>query len=182
MSITIDSDLPHNIINKTEPCLCSQMAEGWTDYYQGKRTPEIEKNLKLEANPNCPFCKGEGIEVVGYEDTPSLQLSNRNANALFKILGINLFGKEGMVGEMTIPEARRAIMRSQSRKNVSQFVLPEKNLYGKPREISPGVIDLKPLRFFEPALTEEQLKDYIKRFAEFVIKVSRLGATKIMWH
>jgi hypothetical protein len=182
MSITIDSDLQRDIEEKQESCMCAQMAEKWSDFQEGFDTPEIRDNLRQEANPNCHYCKGTGIETVSHEvGAPTINLSNRNARVLFSILGLDVEGEEGYVGEMTIPEARRAVMRAQSRQNIAKFVQPETKVHGKPREVSPGVYDMKPLKMYDAGLTEEQLHAYIRRFAEFVVEVSRLGATKIFW-
>lgn len=183
MSVTIDSDLERDIEEKLEPCLCAQGAEGWSDFYEGRDTPEIRYNLKQQADPKCSWCKGVGIEVVAHEiGVPSLNLSNRNAEVLFNILGVNPFTENGFIGAMTISEARRAIMRAQSRDNLDRFILPERREYGKPTERTPGVVDMKPLRIYESGLTEEKIQAYIKRFADFVIEVSRRGATKIVWY
>jgi len=177
MSITFDSDIERDMETKTEPCMCAQMAEHWSDFYEGRDTPAIRDNLKQEANPGCFHCKGSGIEKVEHEiNAPTLNLSNMNAAVLFDILGIN-----GEKHELTIPEARRAIIRSQARGSLEQFVRPERTEYGKPREISPGVVDLKPLRLFERGLTKEQIQAYIVRFADFVSQVTRRGATRIFW-
>ena len=177
MSITIDSDIPRDIEEKVEPCMCAQMAESWSDFYEGKDTPEIRDNLKQEANPSCFHCKGTGIETVSHEvNAPKLNLANENAAIFFAVLGVDINR-----GEMTIPEARRAIIRSQSRTSLEKFVRPEEKQYGKPREVSPGVFDMKPMRLYDPGLTKEKIQSYIIRFHEFVKEVSQKGATKIIW-
>ncbi len=182
MSVTIESDISRQTTNQEESCMCAQSSKYWLDFQKGADTPAIRADLQQEADPNCPYCKGSGIEVVAQDvDFPSLNLSNENAKVLFTILGLNINSSDGMVGEMSISEARRAIIRAQSRKSLEKFVRPEEKTFGKPREISPGVIDMKPLRFFHFGLPLEKLQRYIKTFAEFVIEVSRRGATKIFW-
>jgi hypothetical protein len=178
MSITFDSDVPRDIVEKDEPCMCAQMAEGWSDFYEGKDTPQLRDQLKQEANPNCPFCKGTGVEKASHEvGNPTINLANENAKALFEILGLPFDN----AGEMDIPTARRAIMRAMSRGSYQQFERPEETQYGKPREVSPGVVDLKPLRWHDPGLSEEKIKAYITRFADFVAQVIQLGGSKIRW-
>src|SRR5690606_22970065 len=122
-----------DIQEKEEPCLCAQMAEHWSDFYEGRDTPTIRANLKQEANPNCHFCKGTGIEIASHEvGAPQLELSNANGEILFRILGIPFEPS----GEMTIPEARRAIIKAQSRTSLDKYTRPERTEYGKPREVS----------------------------------------------
>lgn len=182
MSITIESNIERNTIDKEEPCMCSQMAIHWSDFYEGIDTPEIRTDLKENASSRCPNCHGQGIEVVSQEvDFPSINLSNENAKILFDILGIKVSSEDGMVGEMSIPEARRAVIRAQSRKSLDRFIRPEEKTFGKPREISPGVIEMKPLRLFHSGLSEEKIQRYIRTFAEFVVEVIKRGATKIVW-
>jgi len=178
MSITIDSNLSRDIEEKGEPCLCAQMAESWSDFYEGKDTEEIRYNLKQEANPNCHYCKGQGVEIVSHEvNVPTINISNENAAIFFAILGVDMSRYE-----MTIPEARRAIIRSQSRTSLEKFVRPEQKEFGKPKEISPGVVDIKPLRLFNAGLSKENIQSYIIRFHELVKEVTQKGATKIIWY
>lgn len=178
MSITFDSDVHRDIEEKEEPCLCAQMAEGWSDFYEGRRTPALRAQLKQEANPSCPFCKGTGIENASHEvGNPTLNLSNDNALTLLKILGL----PADHVGEISIPEARRAIMRAMSRSSYQEYERPEETQYGKPREVSPGVVNLKPLRWHDPGLSAEKIKAYVTRFADFVAQVIQRGGSKIHW-
>jgi hypothetical protein len=177
MSITFSSDVKGNITNKSEPCLCAQMAETWSDFYHGEDTPAIRAALKAEANPQCPLCKGTGIEKVSHEDSPHMNLANANAEILFKVLNIPF----DSIGELTIPEARRALIKAMSRSSVKEFERPDHIEYGKPREVEPGVVDLKPLRVFGPGVNEEKIHEYIKRFGEFISEVIQKGGTKIYW-
>ncbi len=178
MSITIESDLTRDAEEKEEPCLCAQMAPYWSDFYEDlDRSPRVRRDLRENADEKCHTCKGSGIEVVLQDiDFPSLNLSNESADRLFKMLGVESRSDDGFVGEMSIPEARRAVMRSQSRKSLEPFVKPEEKEYGKPREISPGVVELRPKRWHSRAINESMLRDYIDMFARFVIEVSRKGA------
>lgn len=177
MTVQFDSDCSRAIINKIEPCLCAQMASCFGDFLKGKDTFECRIELKENANSDCPFCNGIGIEKVETDDAPILDLANRNAEVLFKILGV-----DQNKGELTMPEARRAIIRAKSRKSLEEFVIPEEKKHGPPREIEPGIFKMKPIKYWDIGLSEEKLEDYINRFAEFVIEVSKRGATKIIWY
>ncbi len=178
MSITFDSNVPRDIEEKYEPCMCAQMAECWSDFYEGKDTPEIRKRLKHEANKDCFRCHGTGIEAVNHEiGSPTINLSNDNARILFKVLGLSF----NEAGELTIPEARRSIIKALSRSSYQQFERPQNIQYGKPVEISDKIIDLKPIRVLDPGLNESKIKAYITRFADFVSEVIKKGGTKIYW-
>lgn len=182
MSITISSNIECDTIEKEEPCMCAQMAPHWSDFYEGTDTPAIRAELREYAHSKCPSCQGKGVEIVPQDvDFPTINLSNDNAKILFDILGANINSEDGMVGEMSISKARQCVMRAQSRESLDRFVRPESKSYGKPREVSPGVVDLKPVKMWDMGLSEEKIQRYIRIFAEFVIEVSKRGATKIMW-
>lgn len=177
MGITIDSDAPRQFSMKDEPCLCAQMSEVFSDFFRGKDTPEIRADLKANANPNCPICKGTGVENVEQNDAPHMQLSGVNASLFFSLLGLDI-----EKGEATLPEARRGLMRASSRSDLKPFTRDEQITYGKPIEIEPGVIEMKPMRSLSLGLDEEKLKRYLETFAEFLNKISQLGAKKILWY
>lgn len=153
------------------------MAESWSDFYHGEDTPAIRQDLKENASPHCPSCKGTGIESVAQDDAPSMNLANGNAMILLKVLGL----PTEYAGEISVPEARRALIKAMSRSSVTEFERPQRIEHGKPREIEPGVMDLKPLRYFDQGVDENRIRDYIKRFAEFVSEVIQKGGTKIYW-
>jgi len=177
MSITIDSDAPRSYSQKQEPCLCAQMAESFSDFFNGQDTPEMRADLKANANPNCPTCKGTGIEYAEVDDAPFMNLSNDNAAIFFAILGV----QGSSHGEMSLPEARRALMRASSR-DLSKYERPEKKLHGKPQEVEPGVVDMRPVKYWEMGLDQKKLQAYIQRFAQFLHEVSQRGAKKIRWY
>src|SRR5574343_234791 len=72
------------------------------------------------ATRTVKFSSGESFTVPesvhmgeGDEDMlDDLNLSNMNAASLLKLLGFEPMGPDGMVGEVTVPEMRRAIMRA----------------------------------------------------------------------
>src|SRR5271166_1938653 len=88
MSITFSSDAPANISEKESPCMCAQMAELWTDFYNGQDTPQIRENLKEQASPTCHYCQGTGVEIEKQDDAPMMNLANPNAMILLSILGL----------------------------------------------------------------------------------------------
>jgi hypothetical protein len=177
MSITFTSDAPSNSVEKETPCMCSQMAKSWSSFYDGEDSPQIRKDLKENANSNCQFCKGTGVETVDESNTPTLNLSNANAMILLSVLGL----PQDYIGEISIPEARRAFLRANNRNNLKDFTRPEEKIHGKPREIKPGVVDIKPIRLYDPGVDENKIKDYLSRFAKFLHEVIQGGGKKIIW-
>ena len=179
MSITFDSDCKRTSYAKQEPCLCAQMSQYFTEFFNGRDLPHIRRDLNANADPNCPRCHGSGIEGVPYDDAPTINLASDNATILFQLLGMD----HRAVHEMTLPEARRALMRACSRSNLQDFTRPEQKIKHDPREISPGVFDITPkIRFIDPGVDTQRIKEYLERFAEFLHKVSNKGAKKIFWY
>jgi hypothetical protein len=168
MSITFSSDATATESAKQEHCLCAQMAEG----FMNGATPEA---LRAAADPQCHFCSGSGIETVMTSDLPELNLANGNGIALLRALRLGM----DYAGEITIAEARRAIMRARSG-SLEPFVRLEQKLTGKPAERD-GVIVARPLRFFDPGLSTEGLGERIERFAALVEVSAARGATLIFW-
>lgn len=184
MSITFTNDLDTPGITKIEPCLCAQGSPVWGDFYDGQDTESNRQALKRDANPDCVFCKGEGIETVEH-DLPgtSFNLANENAAILLNILGFKSSDNEDqLVGSMPLPLARRALIKAMSKTNLKEFERPREELYGRPREIEPGVVDMRPLRMLYQGVDETRIKKYINYFKELVEKTIKEGGTKIVWY
>lgn len=169
MSITFRSDAPETTKLVEEHCLCAQMVEG----FMGNATPEA---LRAAANPRCIHCGGTGVEKVPQSDGPSINFANANGIALLRALRLGM----AYTGDITIAEARRAIIRARS-SSLAPFVRLEQKLIGKPVERVPGVVEARPLRAFDPGLSEEGLSERIERFAAFVEAAAARGAANIHW-
>jgi len=179
MSIEFTSDCPTTETTKPEPCLCAQMAERWIDAMDGDWSEAVKVNLKAEANPACPFCKGTGIEGFTRDDRPHINWANDNGVRVLATLGI--VGEDAPYGEMTIAEARRAVMRARSRSDLSAYTREEEVRHGAPRADENGVVELKPLRVYSPSLDENSIQDRIEQFAHFVEESAARGATLVRW-
>ncbi len=178
MSVTFRSNVSSvKKTTKTEPCLCSQMADSWILMIDGEDSEAIREDLRAHANPECPLCKGTGVEEVEESDAPELDLNEGNAHSLFSALGIEW----DPCGQMGIADAHRALMRARSRKDLRAFTREEEVTYGAPRADENGVVELRPLRSYSQALTVEQVQERIGRFASFVEQSSSRGATAIAW-
>jgi len=161
---------------KEEPCLCAQGAECFGDAFQNGVEPH-RAELAADAWDKCPSCKGTGVEPVENDDAPSLNLNEGNAVLLLGALGLTV----DCWGEITLAEARRALMRARARKSLSGYTRASETLYGAPRTGEDGVVELRPVRSHGGALTEDDLRDRIERFASLVELAATRGATNITW-
>lgn len=176
MSYTFSSDASATTSTKEEPCLCAQMAECFGEAFdngvEGHRSA-----LATEAQEGCPTCKGTGVESVEESDRPELNLANLNATALLSALALaNDFG-----GQVSLADARRAVMRARARKSLAPFGFASEAVHGAPRTNEDGSIELRPLRVHSFGLDADGLKDRVERFASFVEESASRGATVIFW-
>jgi len=178
MSYTFTALTPESPVSrKEEPCLCAQGAECFSDSFQNGITEAHRVELAGEAWSECLQCKGTGVETVEYDERPSLNLNNENAKLLLGALGLST----DCWGEMTLPEARRGLMRARARKSLSEFTRASETFYGAPRADENGAIELRPFRGHSGGFSEESLRDRIERFALLVDQAAEQGATKIFW-
>ena len=178
MSINFHANITDaNITNSDSPCLCAQMADMWVDAMDGHWSEAVKANLASEANPKCPFCKGTGIEAVRESDAPVLNLANGNAVLLLGALGLD----SAPSGELSVPEARRAIIRARSRSDLTPFTREQETVYGRPRANEDGSVELRPVRLSSMGVDKERVASYIERFASLVEESADRGATTIFW-
>lgn len=70
-------------------------------------------------------------------------------------------------------------MRTMSLSSLKEYKRPEEIVHGKPYEISPRVVYVKPLYLYDPGLNEQKLHHYLTLFGDFLSKVIQEGGTKI---
>lgn len=178
MSVNFHSDLTDEATTSKEaPCLCSQMAERWLDAMDGDFSEAVRADLKANANPACPMCHGTGVEMEEESDAPHFNLANDNAGLLFEALGLGA----SPYGDLSVPEARRAVMRARSRSDLSPFTRETEVLHGRPRADENGVVNLRPMRLHSAGVDEAKMASYIDRFSAFVEASASRGATTISW-
>jgi hypothetical protein len=178
MSVTFTSNATEfKTVTDVSPCLCAQMAESFLAAMAGDFSDAVKAELRAEASLECPCCKGTGIERNELDDRPSVNWNNGNAQAILAALGVPFeYG-----GEMTIADARRAVMRARARTDLTPFTRPEKVVYGRPRVNEDGSVELRPLRMFGGGLDTESVHRHIEQFARFVEESASRGATTITW-
>jgi len=105
MSITFWTDRQPEMKTEKLCCLCAQMAPGWSMV-----PPEGDKalaDLRVYADPSCPFCHGSGIEENMVPVDPQPNMSNDNAMLVLSALHLS-----GYYGEVSLPSFRRACVRA----------------------------------------------------------------------
>lgn len=161
-------------------CLCAQGAASWDMYLEG--TDLLE--LRAEADSACVLCGGTGVSPIE-EGGIDMNLANVNARAFLKLLGLE--AGEYLVGEITIVEARRALMGARARfDRVAPGLVREGVELVSPRRVvtrEDGVVELVGgrVRGVVGALELADLEGYVARFSVFVEVAARARASSISW-
>ena len=176
-----DSDAPSDEVR--EPCLCTQDLDAPLDEVDRMlrsddpdEVKEISARLKEHANGRCLYCKGEGVVVDRIRREVELNWSNANALAVLEVLGL----EPDYSGSITVPEARRAVMRAKSRSSLSEFERPEEVLT-RPREVEEGVTELHSPYLHSFSQSEDEIRRKIERFETLVREAEANGAKNILW-
>lgn len=195
MSVSIWSDAPDQGRRVVEPCLCAQMAECWSDVFEGRVSfADAAAELGDEASPECPVCGGTGLEA--FAECPGLNWNNANARAVLGAMGLvaasehvpfeKIPAESGpppaefdLAGEVSIAEARRAVMLGRNRA-LEPFARPTEYVYARPRA-SGGVVELRPVRAVVGGLDVAGIRIRIDEFAGFVAEAEQAGARTISW-
>jgi hypothetical protein len=118
------------------------------------------------------------------DDPRAFQLNVGNAAAIWPLLGLPLVdGHVPPGGEVSVPEARRALMRARARfeRVAPTLVRPVEIEHGAPCPQEDGTIELRPLRFLCFGLDEDGLAARLDRFERFVEAIAERGATHVAW-
>ncbi len=138
---------------------------------------EVKSLLTLIGRPECKLCEGKGWY---YHDSlqPTINWSNGNAAAILSSMGYS--GDELYGGDVSISEFRRAYIRALN-KDLSSYTREQEIEYGQPREVEPGIVDLKPLRFMSSGLSSEGIKTRLNQLGQFIQEAIKNNATRISW-
>lgn len=114
---------------------------------------------------------------------PLFDFCNANASVFAGLLGIDHMTDDGLVGSITIAEARRAIIRTRATfdRRVKDFVRPDERFYGEPSANEDGTIELRPLCMLSRGIDEAYLRKRLEDFVTFVAEAELQGATHIAW-
>ena len=158
-SITFVSDADVPTLTEMSPCLCTQDSDKFVQWHEYGVGPKEE--MREAANPDCVVCKGTGVESFERDLGPSLNMSNSNAYALLAVLGLPLEPN----GEISIPEARRALMKARSRSSFNQFT----------REPESGN------RFWDAGFGTDDIEERLDRFENIINHAVEHGGKNIRW-
>lgn len=116
-----------------------------------------------------------------FDDPRNLSVAGGNFAALSALLG--LVSDDGECGDMTIAEARRAVMRARAtfERKAPGLVREPSTEYGAPRTREDGSIELRPVRAVSGGLDLARLEGYVERFDALVQGLEARGATRIAW-
>lgn len=126
----------------------------------------------------------QGINEERYEfgdDAPYLNLSNTNAAAFLRFLGLEKLLDEYMCGEVSIPEARRAVIKARAtfeRKVKDHVRLEERSGHLVDGN---GTTHLHRPRFISAGIDAEYFKFRLNEFANMIEWFATRGATHIHW-
>lgn len=127
-----------------------------------------------------------GRSFPGFVELPEpwdmFHMSSATGRAFLTLVGLP-FEPEGLCGACTLPEARRAVMRTRAsfERKVGAVVTPSETLYGAPRQDDNGVVELRPFRGYDFGVDAERLQDRLERFAKFIEVAAEAGADGISW-
>jgi hypothetical protein len=137
---------------------------------------EIRDELREHASLECPFCHGTGVDLEPVSDRPVINWCNANAVAMLRVLGL----PDQLYGSMSIPMARRAVIRARSRVDLTGFIRAEQVVYGRPQQHG-AVVEFRPVWGLIFGLSAEQIAERIEAFACFVEDSVAKGATEVSW-
>jgi hypothetical protein len=115
-------------------------------------------------------------------DNPrSINMASMNARAFLSFLGIN--SGEDLVGELPIPEVRRAIIKAKATfdSRASRFVRTQEVVHGAPRINDDGTVALRPIRVWVGGIDEEYLWRQLDRLGVLVEVLAAKRATHVRW-
>jgi hypothetical protein len=114
---------------------------------------------------------GERFEILSFASVPG--------RAILDLLGL---ANDELLGEATLPEFRRALIRARSTfdRRAVAFVEPTRVETGRPAERD-GVVELRPVRVVWGGIDIEGLDRRLALLEEFAVAAVSAGATEIVW-
>lgn len=185
MSLRFACDVTVDGPERESACLCAQCMLGWPgDDSLALDVSDMRVRLRRAAQESeketgvlCGFCRGTGVEKGRDDDEVAMNLASERGRALLRVLGLD----PAPYGVLSLPEARRALVRARNRRSLASFATGPTETFGAPRRGPDGAVELRPVRVFSPGTSEASLLEYVDRFAELVEAATRRRATRILW-
>lgn len=182
-SISFWSDAESEGEEVKELCFCVERASlSYGELHAMLNSGDPEKNkkakeiLRMASEEDCGGCDGTGFMTGTVMNDHGITWSNTNALALLEILGL----EPDYSGSMTVPEAKRAVMRAKNRSNVKRFERQD-DVVRRHRETEDGVTELNAVKFYSKGLSESDIKGKIDQFESLVNSAEAEGAKNINW-
>jgi hypothetical protein len=173
MTVTFQSDAACPVTMRDEPCLCAQDAPDFC-------TAPSAESLRAHASAHCPLCRGTGVATYSERNEPTLNVANDNAHRLLELL--RLATPDGdLMGEVTLPEMRRALMRARNTfdQRAPSLTRAPSTLRGH-RTRDDGTHALM-TRATVGGLSEARLAEYLTALECLCAYAQAHGATVIQW-
>ena len=128
-----------------------------------RRTPFGDRPTRLDL--------GERLEFVGFASVPG--------RAILELLGL---ANDELLGEASLPEFRRALIRARAifDRRAPEFVEETRTEYGRPIERD-GVVEMRPVRAIYGGVDLEGLERRLALLEDFTAVAVAAGATDINW-
>jgi hypothetical protein len=174
--LTFTTDLPERDAPHGS-CTCTQNAPR---FYEAVDLDVDERpfpwdlcvHLRAHAAPECAHCEGSGLVPGAPARDTYIQFADWSP--LTAALGIPCSGA------CTLPEARRAVIRALTA-NLDGLYRPDLVVHAPPRAQPDGTIALRPVKARVRGTTAEDIRDRVRRLADFVERSARSGAKELRW-
>jgi hypothetical protein len=158
------SKAPGEVVPETA-CMCAQLCPSWEMYLEGTDRAE----LRAHADAACAHCEGSGV-CPAWEMGLALHFSQATACPLLALLS-----QSEVVGELSLPLARRAVMGARARfaRVAPQILSVDVSGWAA---FAGGAVVLDVC-----SVTEEELAERLDGFADLIEDGARAGAIKVVW-
>lgn len=177
----------------TSGCLCSQLAPTWDMYLEGSDLEELAQ----EADQNCPWCHGTGVESP-HAMVAEVNFASANARDILYLMGLadassplplntvvipGEDDQEILAGEIPVPNMRQRIMvaRASFDNKVGMLERSAEEIKGEPYTDEDDVAHIHPVRVTVPAKTSDRIYERLEDVASFVEDMASKGAQNIRW-
>jgi hypothetical protein len=137
-----------------------------------------------DQNRPHPRLEGRYASVwLDVNDPRGVNWCNGNAVILLDLLGLEGDENGSLYGEVTVADARRAILRARAtldRRGPALERAPTVS-YGAPRLADDGTIELRPIRSWSSGLDVAGMRTRVDAFERCVNALVERGATHITW-
>lgn len=170
MSVTFHCPDGH-MITEENYCLCAQMAPCIGDIRPGYLTDEQKAILAEHAHPNCPLCKGTGLDSDTMPER-FVNLANLNARKIVDLLGLPDDNLTGSLEVSDLSTYRQRIIRALNMESDRSHLVADSTDEG-----GPGTGQCRTIFFGN---TDEQTRDRLERLLD-LFKYAQERNLSVSW-